>query len=127
MTAAHSNEPSRHSVRSYCSVPHVQESEARVTEWAPHREDEDGGEDHQHRAITPVEPVGHVVGVQVGSREEDLAALHDASDDAAQEHDHDADLREQLQGTYCSTSVSSNANVRFLTSLPPLHFDASSR
>lgn len=32
-----------------------------------HREDEDGSEHHEHRAIAPGQPVGHIVRVQVCS------------------------------------------------------------
>ncbi len=75
----------------------------------------------------PAQPVRDAVAVQGRSAEEDLPALHDASNDAAQEHDHDADLREQLQGTDSTVSVSSNTSTCFYRTLLPLHCGASSR
>lgn len=61
------------------------------------RKDEDGGENHEHRTAAVLQPVRHRVAVELRSAYKDLTALHDSSDDTAQEKDDDADLHEQLR------------------------------
>ena len=60
------------------------------------REDEDCGEHHENRALPVVQPVRNRVTVELCRAQEDLAALHDAPNDAPQKQYHNADLHEEL-------------------------------
>lgn len=67
--------------------------------------DEYGREDHDDAAVPVAEPVRYEAAEEVPGRQKDLAALHYAANDAAQEHDHDAHLHKQLHTAHAERSV----------------------